>query len=61
MRGIGDRDALIQNLIGVIDLAAARAREIAAKERLEHQHERIAFVSPEVLSDDVGTYRQSLA
>ena len=40
-----DRHALAQDLVGVIDLAATRASEIALEQRLEHQHERIAFVA----------------
>ena len=48
-----DRDALVQNLFRVIDLAAARACKVAAEERLKHQHERIAFAPSQVLADDV--------
>jgi hypothetical protein len=48
-----DRHALAQDLVGVIDLAAAGAGEIALEQRLEHQHERIAFVALELLLEDV--------
>jgi hypothetical protein len=60
MQSIGDRNALIENLVGIIDLAAARTRKVAAKERFEHQHERIALAAPEVLSHHIGTDRQRL-
>ena len=33
---------LVEDRIGIVDLAAARAGEIAAQQRLEHQHQRIA-------------------
>ena len=55
-----DRQPLIQDLVRVVDLAASRTREVAAKQRLEHQHERIALAPTEVLSDDIGTDRQNL-
>ena len=51
---IGDRQPLIQDLVRIIDLAAAGAREVAAEQRLEHQHERIAFAPGQLLADDVG-------
>ena len=37
-----DAQALIEDRVGVVDLAAAGAGEIATEQRLEHQHERIA-------------------
>ena len=36
------------------DLAAARAGEVAAKQRLQHQDERIALTAQEMLLDDIG-------
>src|SRR3974390_845638 len=45
--------ALIQYLVGIVDLAAARACEIAAEERLEHQNERIAFAAGQMLLEQV--------
>jgi hypothetical protein len=41
--------------IGVVDLAAADACEIAAKQRLEHQHQRIALSAQQFLLDHVAT------
>src|SRR3984893_5925974 len=49
-----DRQALVQDLVGVIDLAAAGARQIAAEERLEHEHQRISFAPSQLLANDVG-------
>src|SRR6185295_14491284 len=49
-----DREALIEDRIRIIDLAAARAREIAAEQRLQHQHERIALTTKKLLLHDVG-------
>ena len=37
-----DRQPLIEDLVGIIDLAAARAGKVAAEQRLEHEHQRIA-------------------
>ena len=49
-----DRDALVQDLVRIVDLAAAGAGEIAAEQRLQHQHERIALAAGEMLADDVA-------
>ena len=49
-----DRDALVQDLVRIVDLAAAGACEIAAEQRLQHQHERIAFAARQMLADDVA-------
>jgi hypothetical protein len=38
-----DRQPAIENGIGIVDLAASDARQIAPKQRFEHEHERIAF------------------
>ena len=38
-----DGEPAIENGIGIVDLAASDARQIAPKQRLEHEHERIAF------------------
>ena len=39
------RQALVQDRVRIIDLAAADAGEIAAEQRLQHQHERIALAA----------------
>src|SRR6266566_1975336 len=49
-----DRQALVEDLVGVIDLAAASARQIAAEERLEHEHQRVPFAPRQLLANDVG-------
>jgi hypothetical protein len=45
--------ALIQNFIRIINLAATGAGEVAAEQRLEHEHERVVFVAFHLLLDDV--------
>src|SRR5271165_3490796 len=42
-----------QNFDRMLNLAAPRTRQIAAKERLEHQREREALATRELLLDDV--------
>ena len=37
------RQSLIEDRIWIIDLAATHAGEVAAEQRLEHEHERIAL------------------
>src|SRR5690606_6281238 len=49
-----DRHPLAQNLVGIVDLAATRASEVALEQRLEHEHERIALVALELLLEDVA-------
>src|SRR5580658_2954877 len=43
VKAFGDAEPLIEDRIGIVDLAAASAGEIAAEQRFEHQHQRIAF------------------
>src|SRR5215831_13153515 len=45
---------------GVLDLAATRAGEITAEERLEHQDEGVASAARELLLDDVARHREHL-
>ena len=49
-----DAQALIEDLVGIIDLAAAGAGEIATEQRLQHQHQRIALAPRQVLAEDVA-------
>ena len=51
---IGGRQALIENLVWVIDLAATRAGEIAAEQGFEHQDERKALASRQALANHIG-------
>ena len=39
---LGDAEPLVQDRVGIVDLAAAGAGQVAAEQRLQHQHERIA-------------------
>ncbi len=49
-----DRNALVEDRVGIIDLAAARASQIATEQRLQHQDQRIALAACKMLSDDIG-------
>jgi hypothetical protein len=44
---------LIQDMIRILNLAAPRAGEVATKQGLEHEHERIPFDPPEFLGQHV--------
>ena len=48
------RQALVQDRVGIIDLAAADAGEIAAEQRFQHQHQRIALASGQPLPQHVS-------
>jgi hypothetical protein len=54
IQGVCDGDALVQDLVRVVDLAATRAVEIAAEERLQHHDERILLAAGKMLADDVA-------
>ena len=49
-----DREPLVQDLVGIVDLAAAGAGEVAAEQRLQHEHERIALDAHEALLGHIG-------
>ena len=51
---IGDRQALIENLVRIIDLAAPRASEIAPEQGFEHEDERKALASRQTLANHIG-------
>jgi hypothetical protein len=48
------RQPLVQDLVGIVDLAAAGAGEIAAEQGLEHQHQRIALAAHQLLLDEIA-------
>jgi hypothetical protein len=48
------RHAAIEDRIGIVDLAAADAGQIAAKQRLKHQHQRIALSAKQFLLHQVA-------
>src|SRR5438128_812616 len=55
-----DREVLAEDLRRVLDLAAPRAREVAAEEGLEHEDQRVARAAREPLLDDVARHRPHL-
>ena len=55
-----DRKPAIEDRIGIVDFAAAETCKIATKQRLQHQHERIAFAPQQLLLEDVGADTQFL-
>ena len=52
--------ALIEDRVRVVDLAAAGTGEVAAKQRLQHQNQRVPRHTPEVSSEDISTYPNRL-
>ena len=48
-----DGEPFAQDLVGIRDLPAARALEVALEQRLEHEHERIARLAAQLLVQDV--------
>ena len=54
------REVLLEDVRGVLDLAAAGAGQVAAEERLEHEHQRIALTSLQLLLQDVSSDRPHL-
>src|ERR1700722_10646717 len=56
-----DGYALVEDGVGIVDLAAARTSEIAAKQRIQHQHERVALAAGEMLLNDIGADSRNLS
>src|SRR5205807_7523624 len=54
------REVLLQNVGWILDLATPRARQVAAEQWLQHQHQRIPLSSGKLLPDDVRGYRPHL-
>ena len=50
------RKVLLEDVGRILDFAAARAGQIAAEQRLEHEHQRVAPAALEALLEDVGCY-----
>ena len=48
-----DRQAGIQDLVGIVDLAAAGAGEVAAEQRLQHQNQRITLAPGQTLAQEI--------
>ena len=60
LHAFGDRQALVQDLGRIVDLAAAGAGQVAAEQRLQHQHQRVALAPQQVLLHDIGADTQRL-
>src|SRR5262245_22451747 len=55
IKALLNRQALVQDRIRIVDLAAASTSEIAAKQGFQHQNERIALAAPYLLSKEIGS------
>ncbi len=51
---VGDGNPSVEDWVGIVDLATTRASEIAPEQRLQHQDERVALATGEMLADDIG-------
>jgi hypothetical protein len=51
-----DRQSALEHVRRVLDLPAPRAGEVAAQQRLQHEHERVALAPCQPLPDDVGRH-----
>ena len=51
----------LQNMGGILDLSAAGAGQIAAKERLKHQNQRVAPAATQFLAEHIARYGPHLA
>ena len=49
-------ELLLKDVSRVLDFAAAGARQIAAKQGLEHEHERILLAAGELLPQDIARH-----
>jgi len=47
------RQLTLQNMTGILDLPAAGARQVAAIERLQHEHQRVALAALQLLLEDI--------
>jgi hypothetical protein len=52
-KALGNTQALIEARIGLVDLAACGAGQIAAEQRLEHQNQRIAPHTAQMAAENV--------
>ncbi len=53
VKGFLHADALVEDVIWIVDFSTAGTSEVAAKQGLKHQHQRIALLSPQLLAQDV--------
>jgi hypothetical protein len=49
-----NRKPFVEDGVGIVDLAAAGARQVAAEQRFEHEHERVALAPGETLPQHVS-------
>src|SRR5918912_950573 len=54
VEAFGDAQALIEDRIGVVDLTATGTGQVAAEQRLQHQHERVAFHAAQMRALNIG-------
>ena len=54
------RELALQNVRRILDFAASGASQIAAKQRLKHQDERVLLASGEFLPDHITSHRPHL-
>ncbi len=54
------REFGLEDVRGILNLSAARTGEVAAEQRLEHQHERIPFAPAELLLQNISCNRPGL-
>ena len=60
LHAFGDRQALVQDLRRIVDLAAAGAGQVAAEQRLQHQHQRVALAPEQMLLHHIGADAERL-
>jgi hypothetical protein len=48
-----DTHPLLQDLLRIVDLAAAGAGQVALEQRLEHEHQGVSLVAPELAPGEV--------
>src|SRR6185295_12981456 len=54
------RHAAVEDRVGVVDLAATDASEVAPEQRFQHQHQRIALPAKQLLLDQIAADTQFL-
>ena len=56
-----DTDPFLQNLLRIVDLAAARASQIALEQRLQHENQRIALVAAQLAAGQIASRPDTFA
>jgi len=51
-----DAQPPLQNLLRIIDFAAARASQVALEQRLQHQHQRIPLHTPQLTARNIPAH-----